>query len=181
MRQGGQQVQYAGVFRLGHFCTVFLLERKPLPFGCCVFSELHRLGAGRQIRQPHIVPVLRGESCLWHTPGWTPDRPDTKALAFDSLAAKSQNTHSHKDLLSMKSDKFLCRQPRLLKKYNRLCIRLPYFFYRIIATAIGRKDALFKFQYGADLAPATKSKACPLLPENNALNLLSNCPRRLIC
>src|SRR5262245_5229522 len=93
--QGRQQIEQAGSVRRPHLGAIALRIRRPVAVANDRPAELERARAGRQLRQPHVVPVLPGILGLLHAAGRATDRADAQALAGKPRAAEPDDADTH--------------------------------------------------------------------------------------
>src|SRR5581483_1919121 len=78
-----------------HFGAIFTYELLPLGGGRRVQRKLHDFRAWREIRQPHVVPVLRGVTRLRHAARRAPYRADTHTFVARARTAEPDDTDAH--------------------------------------------------------------------------------------
>jgi len=110
--QHRQQLDGVAVLRGCHFSPVLLNEPGPLSRGFGGQGELHGPKARRQVGKPHIVPILRGEFGLGHTPRRTTHGSDAYAFPFHSRAAEPDDAYCQVELPSMIPSTLLRRAKR---------------------------------------------------------------------
>ena len=66
-REGREQFDGMTVFRRRHLGPILFDKPRPLSRSFRLQSELHRRQAGREIRKPDVIPVLRGKLRLGDT------------------------------------------------------------------------------------------------------------------
>src|SRR5689334_3312942 len=95
MGQRSEEFDGVGVLGCGHFGTVLPDESGPLSgsFGC--EGQLHGRKTWREVREPDVVPILRGELGLRHTTQRTPNGADAQAFVLRSWTPKPNDADSH--------------------------------------------------------------------------------------
>jgi len=95
MGERGQQFQRMPIIRSRHFGTIPFDESGPLGGGFGGEAELHGFKARRQVREPDVIPVLRGEFGLGHPARRTANRSNAETLPCYSRTTEPDNTDRH--------------------------------------------------------------------------------------
>src|SRR3954453_14684418 len=93
MRQRGQKLDSVAVLWCGHFSAVLFYKLPPLGRRRRLLRDFHCPEARSQVRKPHIIPVLRCELRLRHTPWRTSNGSDAQTLILCSLSAQSDHAY----------------------------------------------------------------------------------------
>ncbi len=93
--EGGQQGQIVLRGRGGHLGLVLLAEGGPPGRGVGSLTEFHGLGAGGQIGEPDVVPILAGERRFGHAARGATHGTDAKPLILEAGAAESHDGDRH--------------------------------------------------------------------------------------
>ncbi len=93
--EGGQQGQIVPRGRDGHLGLVLFAEGGPLGRGLGALAQLHGLGAGGQVGEPDVVPILAGEFRLGHAAGRAAHGTDTQPLVRETGAAETHDGQCH--------------------------------------------------------------------------------------
>jgi len=93
--EGGERVEEAGGVRLVHRGAEFALEGAPRPVIGGVQREGDQFGAGREIRQPHIVVIKLRELRFGHTARGPAHGAEADSFAGLSRGAESNDSDGH--------------------------------------------------------------------------------------
>ena len=95
VRKRGEKFDGMGVFGSGHFSAVLFEESVPLSRSLGGQGEFHRGQAWGEVREPDIVPVLRGKFGFGDTAWRTANSADAQAFVFCARAAESDDADGH--------------------------------------------------------------------------------------
>src|SRR5512135_1369507 len=98
MGQPREQFERMARLRRAHLGAVLPPKRGPLRGRFSLLAELHRPDARREIGEPDVVPVLRGEFALRHAARRAPDGADAQAFVLRPWSAETHDTDRHDDL-----------------------------------------------------------------------------------
>src|SRR5512137_372957 len=99
MRQPREQFERVASLRRIHLRAVLPAERRPLRRRRRLLSELHRLDARREIREPDVVPIPRRELGLRHAARRPPDGADAQALVRRPRSPEAHDADRHEFLI----------------------------------------------------------------------------------
>ena len=85
LRERRQKVECPDVVQGCHFGSVFLYERGPLAFSLGILRQFDGFRTWREIREPHVVPIVRSVLTLRNASRRAPNGADAQAFTDHSI------------------------------------------------------------------------------------------------
>src|SRR5688572_27237089 len=95
VRERGQEREVVLRVRPGHLGQILATVRVPLGLGLRAESHLHRLEARREVREPHVIPVVPREAIPGHAARRAADRPHPQTLARVARRPEPHDPDTH--------------------------------------------------------------------------------------
>ena len=95
VRKSSQKVDRVPGLGRRHFHLVFPCEGGPLGGRRGLLAKLHGQGAGREVGEPDVVPVLGRKLQLGDSSRRTAHRPNPRSFARDAGASKADDAQTH--------------------------------------------------------------------------------------